>query len=176
MLFGLSHHKLDRNPLAHTGKSEKLAEAGWWGWTVAGNSGFEYRAVFDFSQKFGEDVWVSAPQRFPTTVDLRCLSESLSTMDFMESEFSIWGRTEEIVKEIVAFLESLPQRTAEIVVISTAQMKRASAVFRGLNYRAVSLTQEDDYDPPPEYRWAITIEGTVEDAESRLLSVSEFTP
>lgn len=176
MLFGLNHHKLDRNPLAHSGKAEKFAEAGWWGWTVSGNSGYEYRAVFDFAERFGEDVWISAPTRFSTTVDLKPLSESLSTMDFMESEFSVWGKTEEIVNEIVAYLESLPQRTAEIVVISSAQMKKASAVFRGLNYRAVSLTQEDDYVPPQEFRWAITIEGTVADAEAKLLSVSEFTP
>lgn len=174
MSFGLHHHKLDRNPLAHVGKSEKFAEAGWWGWTFAGNSGFEYRAILTFCEQYGPDAWVSSPGRFSESIDLTSLSPNLDHFDFMNSEFSIWTKSEEIMREIIAYVETLPKRTAEIIVVSPVQMKKASAVFKGKNYRAVSLMR--DYALSDEYIWAISIEGTVDEAEAMLAVSSETGP
>lgn len=160
MNFGLIHYDLDPNPLAHYGKGEKLAEAGWVAHAFLQCSGPEYRA----GKVFGEgrdDIYVTSVVR----------GEDSTTMDerrvyFAETGFTIYGKTAPILKEAVDAVLALPQRTVEFVVRTPDQAKTASQLARGTNHRLMSLRYDDDF--PDVHHWVMSIEECVEAVHAKL--------
>ena len=116
----LKYWNLHTNPLAHTGKSEKLCEQRWFGVTLNDVSSFEYKRVKQFCKPL--ESWVSRVDHY----------EDILLVD--TTDVSVWFKNKTDRDAFYAMLDTIPQRNITITVPEmTPEIK---TLLHGLNYFA----------------------------------------